>query len=344
MGIAGQAAASQHGLQLQTQRAFGQLDACALGAPFGGVTHDGEVAAPRGGHHPLHGHLAARQRAGLVRRDDGGRPERFDRGQLLDDGVVARHAPHAHRQHHRQDRRQALGHGGDGQRYAQQQYRDDIGHALNVRGEQDRAHHNGGDRQRRDTQHLAQMRDLDLKWRRCVGGGVQQGGNAAHLGLHAGGGDDGAPAALRDRRALEHHVQPVAQRRNRRQRRRILQHRLALAGQRRLQQLQGGGLCQPRIGAHGIAFSEDQHIALDQFCAGYTDDGAVTQHGRGGRGHLCQRRHRLRRLGLLQPAQHRIQHHHERDDDGIQRPAGRTGLTPAFEPPGRQRHGGSGAQ
>ena len=69
----------------------------------------------------------------------------------------------------RQNRRQALWHGRHGQRHTQQQYRDHIGHVINVRQEQDRGHHDGSHAQGSDAQHLAQMRDLDLQWRRRVG-------------------------------------------------------------------------------------------------------------------------------------------------------------------------------
>ncbi len=149
---------------------------------------------------------------------------------------------------------------------------------MDVRNEQDRGHHDGGNAQGRDPQHLAQMRDLDLQRRRRVGRGVQQCGDTAHLGLHAGGDDDGMAAALRDRRALEDHVQSVAQRHGSGQQRRILQHRLALARQRRLQQLQRGGLRQARIGAHGVAFGEHQHVTLDELSAGHPVHGTAAQH------------------------------------------------------------------
>jgi hypothetical protein len=51
---------------------------------------------------------------------------------------------------------------------------------------------------------------------------------------HAGGGHQRAARALDHGRALEDHVEPVAQRRRPAQRRGILQHGLALASERRL--------------------------------------------------------------------------------------------------------------
>ena len=57
------------------------------------------------------------------------------------------------------------------------------------------------------------MRHLLLQRRRLLHRGVEHGGDRAHLGLHAGRGDDGAAGPLRDRSALEHHVEPVGERR-----------------------------------------------------------------------------------------------------------------------------------
>ena len=124
LGVACQTTPAQHGKQLAAQRPVGlvcQFGAIAFRPPLGRIAHPGDVDAPRGRHHALDRHLAAGQRAGLVGGDDRGRPQRFHRRQLLDDGLLARHAAHAHGQHHRQDGWQPLGHGGHGQRYAQQQ-------------------------------------------------------------------------------------------------------------------------------------------------------------------------------------------------------------------------------
>jgi hypothetical protein len=117
------------------------------------------------------------------------------------------------------------------------------------------------------------------------------------------------------------------------QQRGILQHRLAFAGERRLQQLQRCGLRQTCIGAHSVALGEHQYITPDEFGAGHTGHCAIAQHGQGGGGHLRQCRHRLRRLGFLKPAQHGVQHDHKQDDDGVQRPARRAWLAPPLKPP-----------
>jgi hypothetical protein len=59
------------------------------------------------------GHLAGRERAGLVGADDGRRAQRLDRAQPLDERALGRHALHPSRQRYRHHRRQALGHESD---------------------------------------------------------------------------------------------------------------------------------------------------------------------------------------------------------------------------------------
>ena len=78
----------------------------------------------------------------------------------------------------------------------------------------------------------------------------------AHFGAHAGGRDQCQAAAARHRRALEYHIDAIAQRHRFRQRDRLLQHRLAFAGERGLLYAQRVRLQQARIGAHGIAFGQ----------------------------------------------------------------------------------------
>ena len=65
---------------------------------------------------PSHRHPVLGQGAGLVGEDDGGRAQRLDRRQTLDQRVLPRHAPHAARERERRDDRQALGNGRDGKR------------------------------------------------------------------------------------------------------------------------------------------------------------------------------------------------------------------------------------
>ena len=91
-------------------------------------------------------------------------------------------------------------------------------------------------------------------------------------------------------------------------------------------------------GAHRVVLGEHQQVALDQPGAGHPGHRAVAQHAGGGGGHLRHRRHRLHRLVFLQPTQHRIEHHHSGDHNGVQRPAGDATLLTALEPPSGQGH------
>ena len=56
------------------------------------VAAAGDVVEPSAGMDFLHGHLILRERAGLVRANDGGAAERLDGGQLADDRLPPRHA------------------------------------------------------------------------------------------------------------------------------------------------------------------------------------------------------------------------------------------------------------
>ncbi len=75
------------------------------------------------GHPQLHtpdrkldgGHLVLGQGAGLVGADDAGAAQGFHRLQTANEGVALDHLAHAHRQIHGDDRREPLGHGGDGE-------------------------------------------------------------------------------------------------------------------------------------------------------------------------------------------------------------------------------------
>ena len=67
--------------------------------------------------------------------------------------------------------------------------------------------------------------------------------------------DRPAPPA-RHGRAAEHHVHAVAEADRLGERRDVLQHRLALAGERRLGDRQRGRLDQPRVRAHRVALGQ----------------------------------------------------------------------------------------
>ena len=72
------------------------------------------------------------------------------------------------------------------------------------------------------------------------------------------------PGALRDGRALEDHVEAIAERRRFGQRRGILEHGLALAGQRGFLHAQRRGLHEARVGTDRVTLAEHEHVAADQ--------------------------------------------------------------------------------
>ena len=76
------------------------------------------------------------------------------------------------------------------------------------------------------------------------------------------------PGALGDGRALEDHVEPVAERTGSGSVAASLA-RLALAGQRGLLDAQRGRAEQARVGADGVTFAEHEHVATHQFGAGH---------------------------------------------------------------------------
>ncbi len=71
--------------------------------------------APGGVEHLDCRHLVHGQRAGLVGVDRQGEPQRFDRRQVLDDGLLLGQLEAAHREHHLDDGRQGFRDGRDGE-------------------------------------------------------------------------------------------------------------------------------------------------------------------------------------------------------------------------------------
>jgi hypothetical protein len=79
-----------------------------LQATFRAVTDAAEVEVSAARGQLLHGHLVARQGAGLVRADYGRAAQCLDRRQAADDRVTLRHAPDADGQGDGEHRRQTL--------------------------------------------------------------------------------------------------------------------------------------------------------------------------------------------------------------------------------------------
>ncbi len=238
-GVVRQAAGCEHRAYLVEQHRVVERTAVRAQVALGPVAAAGDVDLARAGDDLLDRHLVLRQRPGLVRADHRRRPERLDRGQLLHDRPLLRHPLHAERQHHRQHGRQPLRHRGHRQRHPDEQHRDEIRRRPDVGGEQDRADHDGRDRDHRDPEHAADPVDLPLQRRHLRLRPPEQTRDGAHLRRHPGRGHDRPAAAAHDRGAAEHHVHAVAQPDRLRDRADVLQHRLALARQRGLGDRQG---------------------------------------------------------------------------------------------------------
>ena len=134
-------------------------------------------------------------------------------------------------------------------------------------------------------------------------------------------------------------LRPFAERRRRRQRGRVFQHRLALAGERGFLHAQCGGVHQARIGADQIALGELHQVAAHQLRARDALHLPIAHHRTGGRRHGGQGGHRVLGLDLLRIAERSIERDDERDDDRIHRYA-----VPAFDRPGDERHRHRGKQ
>ncbi len=148
-----------------------------------------------------------------------------------------------------------------------------------------------------------------------------------------GGGDHGPTPAAGHRGAAEHHVEPVPQPRGPGQGGRVLEHGLALAGERGLGHLERGGLDQAGVGGHGVALGQRQQVAGNDVGDGDALLPPVAHDARGGRGHALQGGHRLLGPRLLHVAQHRVGHDDGQDHDDLE-----GHLVGALQQPRHQRH------
>jgi len=154
--------------------------------PFRAITAAADLNLRAGGEDRAHRHLVARQRARLVRADNGCGAERFDRRQLADDGVGGGHAADAKAQADCDDGRQRLWNGGDRERHREQEQAQDGIEIGDRAREQSGREHDRADPQHDHAEALAGAVELLLQRGRLFLRGFQQSGNAADFGLHAG--------------------------------------------------------------------------------------------------------------------------------------------------------------
>ena len=250
-----------------------------------------------------------------------------------------RHPLHADGEHRGDHRRQSLGHGGDGQRHAENEHVEDLGQAANVLDDDDRRDHHHGDGDDDQSENPADPVEFPLERRRLLRCGLQQSGDASHFGLHPGRGHDRGRVTVGGRRAAEDHVVPVTQRHVLGDDVGILGHRQALAGERGLGGLQGRRFQQPSIGRDGVAFVDQDDVAGDDLGGGEAAPLTVANDRRVGGRHRSQRRHCGLGSGFLDVAQGGVEQDHRQDGDGFIRKRRVALVRPTVRPRCRWRRG-----
>jgi hypothetical protein len=263
--------------------------------------------------HGTDGHLVAGQRARLVGADDLRRPEGLDRGEPLDDRPVTGHGRGPQRQGDRDDRREALGDGGDGQR-------DRVQCGLGRRvPPQERDGEHGGHREAGDGRQPAREHvDLPLQRGRPLGRLGEKRGDLADPGRHPGRGDDHLAAASDDGGVHPHHPHPLRDRRvHLADDLGVLVHGRGLTGQRRLVHGEDRVEQHPSVGRDPIASLDQDDVAGNQLVRLDVGRAAVTADGRDPGEQLLQRPDAAVCPRLLDRAEHRVEQQHATDDGRV---------------------------
>ena len=243
------------------------------------------------------------------------------------------HPLHSEGEYDRQHSGKTLGHGGNSQGHTDKKYVDDVAGLLDVRREENRPDDDDCDDDHGDAEHPADAVDLALQGCALLLCLTKQPGDVAHFRAHAGGRDHRPPAAAGDRGSVEHHVDPVADPSELCERGGLLEHGLALTGQRRLGDRQRRGLDQATVGRDRIALGEQQHVAGHDVDRRHLLLRPVSHHRRRRRGHPLQSGDRLFGARFLDIAEHGVEHDDHDDDDDLERD-----LLRALDDPGDEGH------
>ena len=163
--------------------------------------------------------------------------------------------------------------------------------------------------------------DLLLQGRVLLLDGVEHPGDRAHLGVGAGGDDDGAARPLGHGGAPVDHAGAVGQVGVRADGPGGLDDGVGLTGQGGLHHAQGSGRDQAGIGTDLVALAQDEDVAHHELGGGDDQPRAVAQH-RGGRlGHGGQGGDGVSGLVLLDEPEDGVEGHDGDDDDGVHRHA-----------------------
>eukprot|EP00982_Pelagococcus_subviridis_P005539 29686-Pelagococcus_subviridis.AAC.2 len=319
------------------------------------------------GHDELHrGHVVRGQRAGLIRADYGRAPERLDRLQLANDGVLLRHLPRPEREAGGDDRGQALRDRRDRERDGDLEVKRALGEVeldvvrnerprralprdekLVIHEPNEEAHEPDPPRELvpEPVQLLLQRRVLLLLARR-----LDLRLDLTNLGSHPGVRDDRDARALRRRGASEEHAPLRLQLRVRVvDRVDILVHRDGLPGQRRLLEsdrrcLQGDDA---RVRGDAVARAHLHDVPRDEISRlERVVPLAVAKHPRGVRLHLFERLERVLRVRFLPHADDGVEDQDEEDDARLDEvhEIYRRARRAIFDPHERERHRGGREQ
>ena len=237
------------------------------------------------------GHLVLGERTGLVRAYDLGAAEGLDGGQAADYSVAPGHVGDAYREHDRDDGREPLGYGGDGQRDGDHEA---VEHDVEVEpagAQYLHREYDDADSEHEPGQYPGELAELYLQRGLPLLGAGEGVGYLAHLGVHAGGGYDGAAASVGDRGAHVAHILAVAEG-------------------------HVGGVLEAVCG-DGVAGLEQHNVADDELRAGHDTYLAVAQNAARGGAHGLQSLYRLLGLALLIDPEYGVDEHDDEDDNRI---------------------------
>lgn len=256
------------------------------------------------------GHAVFGQRPRLVGDDVVDRAEALDDREVADERVALHERPRPEREGERDDRREALGDGRNGERDGDEEDDHRVGRGeeqLDRRDEQD-------ERDDADADAAAEAVDLDFERRLALAGLPELVCDAPEFGVHRGGDDDGLGATPDHGGSGVEDASPVGQRRVGFDRVDHLVHRDALAGQRRLVGAAVGRGEDAGVGGDGVARFEDDHVARHDLGRGDRPNRPPTTDRRVRRRHLPERRERLFGAVVLHEAEQAVSEEDEQDE------------------------------
>ncbi len=258
------------------------------------------------------GHLVLGERPRLVGQDHRGGAQRLHGRKPVDQGVAARHAPHAAGQRQRGDDRQPF----RDRSHCEGDARLDHEEEFLAAREAGKTRHDG-DAERHADQAAPQPFEALLERRGRGLGAARQLRDPADFRCRSRCHHEGHRAAARCRGSAEDHAGALRQRRLRRHRLDVLWNRRRLPGQRGLVRLQLRRLQQAHVRGHDIAGFEGDDIARHQLDGIHFLQFSVAQDLGRGPAERPQRLHRPGRAQFRQESDQRVDGHDRDDSDGF---------------------------